>query len=106
MDLIGTHGLDPEEVRRAAKMAAEMDDRIDVGSLRRRRQIADLDVLDHALTQRAQLGHRVLLSARLGLDTHNLVRRETSGINPALLLPRSGLVQTRRGHVTPSATPP
>jgi len=41
MYLIGTHILDPEEVRRATKMAAEVDDRIDVGSLRRRREIAD-----------------------------------------------------------------
>ncbi|TSD82734.1 transposase [Mycobacterium sp. KBS0706] len=35
---------------------------MDVGSLRRRRQIADRHVLDHATAQRAQLGHRSLLS--------------------------------------------
>jgi hypothetical protein len=37
-----------EPVRRAAEMPAELGDRIEVGLLRRRRQIADHHVVDHA----------------------------------------------------------
>jgi len=44
------------------KILAELRNRVDVGSLRRRRQIADRHVLDHAATHRAYLGHLKLLS--------------------------------------------
>ncbi len=61
---IGTHVFDAEPIGRVTKMSAELRDRIKVGLLRRRRQIADRHVLDHPPTQRACLGHLKLLSER------------------------------------------
>ena len=43
---------------RLAEISAELRDRADVGSLRRRRHVTDRHVLDHAAAKRAQLGHR------------------------------------------------
>ncbi len=62
MDLKGADVLQAKPVRRATKVPAELADRVQIGSLRRRRQIADGHVLGHATTQRADLGHRGLLS--------------------------------------------
>ena len=62
VQLVGAHLLQPQPVRRAAEMPAELGDRIEVGLLRRRREIADHHVLDHAPAQRADLSHRRLLS--------------------------------------------
>ncbi|GAC1340118.1 MAG: hypothetical protein NVSMB26_28110 [Beijerinckiaceae bacterium] len=64
LDLEGADVLKAETVRRATEMATELRNCVDVGSLGRRRQIADRHVLDHATTQRAQLGHLKLLSER------------------------------------------
>ena len=58
VDLERPHVLQAEPVRRPAEEAAELRDRVNVGSLSRRRQIADRHVLDHAAAQRAQIGHR------------------------------------------------
>jgi hypothetical protein len=41
VDLIGAHLLQSEPIRRAPEILAEPRHRMDVGSLRRRRQIAD-----------------------------------------------------------------
>jgi hypothetical protein len=57
MNLKGAHILQAKAIRRAAKISAELRNGVDVGSLCRRRQIADRHVLDHATTQRAHLGH-------------------------------------------------
>src|SRR5207302_10988030 len=56
------HLLQPKPIRRVAKVPAELGDRIEVRLLRRRRQIADHHVADHAPAQRADLSHRELLS--------------------------------------------
>jgi hypothetical protein len=53
LHLIGAHGFHIQPVRRAAKILTELRHRVDVRSLRRRRQIADRHVLDHAATKRA-----------------------------------------------------
>jgi hypothetical protein len=52
----------------AAEMPAKLGDGADVGSLRRRRQIADRHVLDHASAQRAHRGHRVTSCLRGGMQ--------------------------------------
>src|SRR5712692_1604154 len=62
MDLEGSNILQTKAIRRASAITAELGDGMNVGSLRRRRQIADRHVLDHAAAQRAHLGHRGLLS--------------------------------------------
>jgi hypothetical protein len=62
MDLEGPDILQTKAIRRASEITAELGDGMNVGSLRRRRQIADRHVLDHAAAQRAHLGHRGLLS--------------------------------------------
>ncbi|CUW37152.1 protein of unknown function [Magnetospirillum sp. XM-1] len=58
MDLPRAHVFKVEPIRRSIEEAAELRNRMKVGSLRRRRKIADRHVLDHAATQRAQFGHR------------------------------------------------
>src|SRR5437870_5771817 len=58
-------------------MTAELGDCIEVGLLRRRRQIADHHVVDHAPAQRADLGHRKLLSNE-GVQQPNPLRQETA----------------------------
>src|SRR5438128_703414 len=60
MDLEGPDILQTQQIRRTAKTSAELRNRVDIGSLRRRRQIADCHVLDHAPAQRAHLSHRGL----------------------------------------------
>jgi len=47
MHLIGPNILQAKPIRRATKILAELRDRVDVGSLCRRRQIADRHILDH-----------------------------------------------------------
>ena len=50
--------LQRQPVRRSAEEPAELRHRMHVGSLRRRREVADRHVLDHAAAKRAGLGHR------------------------------------------------
>jgi len=64
--------------------------------LRRRRQIADRHVLNHAAAQRAHLGHLKLLSES-GLGTPHLLRQEGRHIIPTprpLSRRHSGFVQS------------
>src|ERR1700674_3435123 len=68
MNLKGAHVFQAEAIRRASKISAELRDGVDVGSLCRRRQIADRHVLDHATTQRAHLGHLETSCLRGGLQ--------------------------------------
>jgi hypothetical protein len=58
MHLEGAHILQIEPIRRTSEIPAELRNRMKVGSLRRRRQIADRHVLDHAAAKRADLSHR------------------------------------------------
>jgi hypothetical protein len=53
LHLIGAHGFHIQPIGRAAKILTELRHRVDVRSLRRRRQIADRHVLDHAAAKRA-----------------------------------------------------
>jgi len=83
MNLERVNILEPQPVRRPAEMTAELRDRMDVGSLRRRREIADRHVLDHAAAQRAHLGHLGLsCPEKGGCDGHILSDR---GLQPAIL---------------------
>jgi len=96
VQLIGAHLLQTNPVRRAAKMPAELGNRIEVRLLRCRRQIADHHVVDHAPAQRADLSHRELLSDEV-VQQPNLLRQETPAsaahyreavsFNPHLLAP-------------------
>jgi hypothetical protein len=56
--LEGADILQAETIGRPTKIPAQLRDRGKVGSLRRRRQIADRHVLDHAAAKRADLSHR------------------------------------------------
>jgi hypothetical protein len=77
VELVGPHFLKTEASRRAAKMPAELGNRIEVGLLRRRRQIADHHVVDHAPTKGADLSHRKLLSVG-AVQQPNPLRQETA----------------------------
>ena len=57
MHLVGADVLQPEPIRRMAEISAEHRNRVDVGSLGRRRKIADRHVFRHPPAQRAHLGH-------------------------------------------------
>src|SRR2546430_10375686 len=58
MNLKGVDIFQAETIRRAAKIPAQLRYRAEVRLLRRRRQIADRHVLDHAAAKRADLSHR------------------------------------------------
>src|SRR5436190_21202013 len=58
MNLEGVDIFQAETIRRAAKIPAELRYRVEVRLLRRRRQIADRHILDHAAAKRADLSHR------------------------------------------------
>src|SRR5262245_52172812 len=57
MKLEGVHIFQAETIRRAAKIPTELRYRVEVRLLRRRRQITDRHVLDHAAAKRADLSH-------------------------------------------------
>ena len=57
LDSIGVYALKAKPFVRAAEILVELRDGMDIGSLRRRRQIADRHVLDHPQPQGAHLGH-------------------------------------------------
>ena len=57
MHLKGADILQSQLIWGTSKISAELRDAMDVGSLGRRREIADRHVLDHATAQRADLGH-------------------------------------------------
>ena len=73
VDLKGPYVLQVQTVRRTTEIAAELRNRVQVGSLRRRRQIADCHVLGHAATQRAQLGHRGISCLVRWLSTNAII---------------------------------
>jgi hypothetical protein len=57
MNLEGMNLVQAEAIRRPVEMPAELRNRMEIGSLGRRREIADRHVLDHATAQRADRGH-------------------------------------------------
>src|ERR1700751_150310 len=58
MNLEGVDIFEAETIRRAAKIPAELRYRVEIRLLRRRREIADRHVLDHAAAKRADLSLR------------------------------------------------
>src|ERR1700751_1334322 len=74
------------------EMAAELCNGVEVRLLRRRRQIADLHVVDHAPAQRADLSDRKLLSGEVGGATP---ASQTGCLDVSSALPRSGFVVCR-----------
>src|SRR6478672_5180109 len=58
MNLEGMDICQAKTIRGATKIPTELRYRIEVRLLRRRRQIADRHVLDHAAAKRADLSHR------------------------------------------------
>ncbi len=77
MQLVGAHLVKAQLGGRAPKIPAELGDGIELGLLRRRREIADHHVVDHSPTQRAGLSHRKLLSVRWVVQPQPL-RQETA----------------------------
>jgi len=69
-----------------------------VGLLRRRRQIADAQVFDPATTRRAHLGHPGFSCLRGLASQPNLLRQGPHRASPATAIPRSGLVQSHRNR--------
>src|SRR5205085_12280682 len=61
-ELVGADVLHAQPIRWTIEMPAELRDRVDVGLLRRAREIADRHVLNHTLTKRADRSHLGLLS--------------------------------------------
>src|ERR1700680_298296 len=64
MHLERANALQLQFVRGSTEIAAELRNRADVGSLCRWRKIADGHVLDHAVAQRAHLGHLEICNTR------------------------------------------
>ena len=89
--LEGPHVLQRQFVRGTSEKPTELRNRMYVGSLRRRREVADRHVLDHAAAKRADLGHRIAPvwkgSRQPKPSSQERPRRSTS-------LPRSGFVQS------------
>src|ERR1019366_7389765 len=63
-------------IRRSAKIPAELQNRADVGLLRRWRKIADCHVLNHATAKRAHLGHLITSWLSGGLQHPHPLRQE------------------------------
>ena len=90
MQLVGADVLHAEPVRRTMEMSAEPRDRIEVGLLSCRREVADRHVLDHPQAKRARRSHVGLLSPRGGM------RRSTSSQTGPLVLTRETSAQQPR----------
>src|SRR2546429_5683840 len=91
MNLEGVDIFQAETIRTAAKIPAELRYRAEVRLLRRRRQIADCHVLDHAAAKRADLSHRKTSCLKgWAAKTHDPLRQEAITAT-ALQLPRQRL---------------
>ena len=91
--------LQPQTLRGSIKISAELRNRVDVGSLGRRRKIADRHVLDHATPQRADLGHLKASCLGVGCDTQILSDRRP--ITRPRRIPRdSGFVESAMTHIS------
>src|SRR5712672_135382 len=94
MNLEGADVFQFQPIRRFAEIAAELRNRTDVGSLRRRRQITDGHVLDHATAQRAHCGHLETSCLGGGLQHPHPLRQEAF-TRPRRSRRDSGFVQSR-----------
>jgi hypothetical protein len=90
VQLVGAHLLKAQPLRGTPEIPAELGDGIEVGLLRRRREIADHHVVDHPPTQRAEFSHRKLLSVRWVVQPQASQRGDR---DVSRALPRSGFVQ-------------
>src|SRR6516225_11984379 len=81
MNLEGVDIFQVETIRRAAKIPAELRYRVEIRLLRRRRQIADRHVLDHAAAKRADLSHRKTSCLKgWAAKTHDPFRQEATAL--------------------------
>src|SRR3981189_456724 len=71
MHLESANVLQLQFVGGSTEIAAELRNRADVGSLCRWRKIADGHVLDHAVAQRAHLGHLEISCLGAGCNTRS-----------------------------------
>ena len=94
MNLKGADILEPQTVRGSIKISAELRNRVDVGSLGRRRKIADRHILDHATTQRADLGHLKASCLGVGCDTQ-ILSDSRPITRPRRIRRDSGFVQSK-----------
>src|ERR1700745_836756 len=85
MNLEGVDIFEAETIRRAAKIPAELRYRVEIRLLRRRREIADRHVLDHAAAKRADLSHRKT-SCLKGWVAKNPRSSQAGGYDRACLL--------------------
>src|SRR4029077_2268425 len=76
-------------IRGATKIPAELRYRVEIRLLRRRRQIADRHVLDHAAAKRADLSHRKTSRLKVGCEPTILSERRQS-VRPLLKCRGSG----------------
>src|SRR5258705_9801314 len=96
MNLEGMDIFQAETIRGATKIPAELRYSVEVRLLRRRRQIADRHVLDHAAAKRADLSHRKTSCLSEGLGFENPQSSQTGGdlLRPLLNCRVSGFVQS------------
>src|SRR5436190_10559124 len=80
-------------IRGATKIPTEFRYRIEVRLLRRRRQIADRHVLDHAAAKRADLSHRKPPVSRVGHEKPRILS-DRRRLQPPLNCRASGFVQS------------
>ena len=64
--LVGANLLDPQAIRRTTEKTAELGNRIDVGLLGCRREVANRHVVDHPSTQRGHLSHHRISCLMIG----------------------------------------
>src|SRR5262245_36756030 len=89
MKLEGVHIFQAETIRRAAKIPTELRYRVEVRLLRRRRQITDRHVLDHAAAKRADLSNRKTSCLKgWGSKKINHIRPEVINANAPLMTRR------------------
>src|SRR5436190_17507878 len=100
MNLEGVDIFQAETIRTAAKIPAELRYRAEVRLLRRRRQIADRHVLDHAAAKRADLSHRKTSCLKGWALTPTILSDRRRLLRPSLNRRASGFVQSRTSQPT------
>lgn len=91
MHLEGADVFQAKPLRGSAEVAGKLRHRAHVGSLRRRRQIADRHVLDHASAKRAQLGHLGHSCSKGCASTAAILQNRSFNRNPSHQMPRQRL---------------
>src|SRR4029434_7919720 len=94
MKLEGMHFLQTQSVRGLTKMAAKLRHRMEIGLLRRRGQIADRHVFDHAAAKRADLSHRKTSCLKGWALTPTILSDRRRVLRPPFNCRESGFVQS------------